>query len=276
MMTVPAAAERARPRTVDVRGLAGRADVSHLLSSQCANGSPRRVPLSRGARSRTGSSLVLEIRRLFVASPHRCSVVLTRSRPQVRSPGAASASWPCAATSPAPFPSSRPASTGMGRIASRARCLATRYSTNVLSCNGFYYTVGGTSAGLNVFPLEAGPAERPCLQLGSQPACPGDRDPTNPSPARGCRHTDTGCEQQDGKADQGRARPGAARGQPGWPDGLHARSEHIRRTGPGNAVQDAVQEAAVGAGPGHSDQRRDELCRKADKERPVAGGPGSP
>ena len=48
-----------------------------------------------------------------------------------------------------------------------------------------------------------------------------------------------------------------AGGQPGRHDGIPSRFEHIRR-------------AALRAGPGHSDPRRDELCREADKGWPVA------
>jgi hypothetical protein len=55
----------------------------------------------------------------------------------------------------------------------------------------------------------------------------------------------------------------------GRQDGLRARLEHIRRDGSGhtvqNAIQNAAEEAALRAGPGHSDPRRDELRREAHK-----------
>jgi DNA-binding beta-propeller fold protein YncE len=75
-------------------------------------------------------------------------------------------------------------------------------------------------------------------------------------------------------ADRRREDPGPAGGQPGRHDGIRARFEHIRRDGPGNAVQrdgrnagphavqHAGEEAALLAGPGHSDPRRDELRRQ--------------
>jgi hypothetical protein len=128
-------------------------------------------------------------------------------------------------------------------------------------------------------------ADQGRIEPGSDRLCPRRGDGLRRQLRVAERHPDPASRRPGRTGDRRREDPNPAGGQPGQHDGLRTRFEHIRhRDGPGNAVwragqnaventvQRAGQEAALLAGPGHSDPRRDQLCREAHKGRPAPNG----
>jgi hypothetical protein len=93
--------------------------------------------LSRDGRTRTFDT---QFWRLLFLPLNYVPMELSKKKPPARDSWGRRrlVAW-LSAICPAPFPLSRPASTGTGRSASRARCLATRYSTDVLSVQGVLF-----------------------------------------------------------------------------------------------------------------------------------------